>query len=120
MKSEGVLSLWRGISVDLIRYVPVRLFNMVVNQHTFKRLFPFTREKHGYWIWFMGTMLAGALPGFLSLAIVYPLDFARTVLAADVLSPTTNSYEFENLVDVIRKTVKKEGFHRRQTLTVSR
>lgn len=52
-------------------------------------------------------MASGSLAGAGSLLIVYPLDFARTRLAADTGSGKTR--EFTGLVDCLSKTVKRGG-----------
>jgi Mitochondrial carrier protein len=49
----------------------------------------------------------GGLAGAGSLLIVYPLDFARTRLAADV--GTGKTREFTGMVDCISKVAKKGG-----------
>ena len=50
---------------------------------------------------------AGGLAGAGSLLIVYPLDFARTRLAADVGKNTDR--EFTGLIDCLSKVVKRGG-----------
>lgn len=50
---------------------------------------------------------AGGLAGAGSLLIVYPLDFARTRLAADV--GTGKTREFTGMVDCISKVARKGG-----------
>ena len=52
-------------------------------------------------------MASGGLAGAGSLLIVYPLDFARTRLAADVGS--NKDREFTGLVDCIGKTARAGG-----------
>jgi solute carrier family 25 (adenine nucleotide translocator) protein 4/5/6/31 len=51
---------------------------------------------------------AGGLAGAGSLLIVYPLDFARTRLAADL--GKTGAREFTGLLDCLRKVVARGGF----------
>ncbi len=52
-------------------------------------------------------MCAGGLAGAGSLLIVYPLDFARTRLAADL--GKTGAREFTGLLDCLSKVVKRGG-----------
>merc|ERR1712161_80455 len=52
-------------------------------------------------------MASGGLAGASSLMIVYPLDFARTRLAADV--GTGSAREFTGLVDCIGQVAKRSG-----------
>ena len=53
-------------------------------------------------------LLAGGLAGAGSLLIVYPLDFARTRLAADL--GKTGAREFTGLIDCLKKVVGRGGF----------
>lgn len=53
-------------------------------------------------------MAAGGLAGAGSLLIVYPLDFARTRLAADVGKGGADR-EFTGLVDCLKKTSSRGG-----------
>merc|ERR1719498_110650 len=52
-------------------------------------------------------MASGGAAGATSLSLVYPLDFARTRLAADVGSGKER--EFNGLVDCLKKSVAKGG-----------
>jgi solute carrier family 25 (adenine nucleotide translocator) protein 4/5/6/31 len=51
--------------------------------------------------------LSGGAAGATSLCVVYPLDFARTRLAADVGSG--KSREFSGLVDCLKKVAAADG-----------
>jgi solute carrier family 25 (adenine nucleotide translocator) protein 4/5/6/31 len=55
----------------------------------------------------MGNMASGGAAGATSLMFVYPLDFARTRLAADV--GKGESREFNGLIDCIMKIFKSDG-----------
>ncbi|KAJ6371710.1 hypothetical protein OIU77_002096 [Salix suchowensis] len=44
MKEEGVLSLWRGNTANVIRYFPTQALNFAFKDY-FKRLFNFKKEK---------------------------------------------------------------------------
>lgn len=50
---------------------------------------------------------SGGLAGAGSLLIVYPLDFARTRLAADIGNKTNR--EFTGLIDCVKKVYKADG-----------
>jgi len=54
-------------------------------------------------------MASGGAAGATSLMFVYPLDFARTRLAADVGKVGTGEREFTGLVDCIQKIFKSDG-----------
>jgi len=57
----------------------------------------------------MGNLLAGGLAGATGLSIVYPLDFARTRLAADVGKGAENR-EYKGLLDCLQKIFKSDSF----------
>ncbi|KAJ8534568.1 hypothetical protein K7X08_016296 [Anisodus acutangulus] len=82
MKDEGVLSLWRGNTANVIRYFPTQALNFAFRDY-FKSLFNFNKERDGYWKWFGGNLASGAAAGASSLLVVYSLDYARTRLAND-------------------------------------
>ncbi len=56
----------------------------------------------------LSALCAGGLAGAGSLLIVYPLDFARTRLAADL--GKTGAREFTGLIDCLKKVVGRGGF----------
>lgn len=45
---EGVLSLWRGNTANVIRYFPTQALNFAFKDY-FKKLFGFKKERDGYW-----------------------------------------------------------------------
>ncbi|KAL0307018.1 UNVERIFIED_CONTAM: ADP,ATP carrier protein 3, mitochondrial [Sesamum radiatum] len=60
IKDEGVLSLWRGNTANVIRYFPTQALNFAFKDY-FKRLFNFKKDKDGYWKWFAGNLASGVL-----------------------------------------------------------
>merc|ERR1711998_250445 len=58
---------------------------------------------------FAGNMASGGAAGATSLCFVYPLDFARTRLAADVGTGADGKREFNGLVDCLKKIAAKDG-----------
>ncbi len=77
IKAEGVLSLWRGNTANVIRYFPTQALNFAFRDR-FKKMFGFKRDRDGYWPWFAGNIASGAAAGATSLLFVYSLDYART------------------------------------------
>ena len=61
-----------------------------------------------FWKFFAGNLAAGGAAGATSLSIVYPLDFARTRLGADV-GKGAGDREFKGLFDCITKSYKADG-----------
>jgi len=103
---QGFWSLWRGNLANVIRYFPTQAFNFAFKD-TFKNMFPNYSPKTQFWQFFGANMASGGLAGAASLFIVYPLDFARTRLAADI--GKGQSREFNGLVDCVTKVAKNGG-----------
>ena len=103
---QGVASFWRGNLANVVRYFPTQAFNFAFKD-TIKNAFPRYDPHTDFWRFFATNMASGGLAGAGSLLIVYPLDFARTRLAADVGSG--KSREFTGLIDCLSKTVKRGG-----------
>merc|ERR1712086_1036314 len=80
---QGIASFWRGNVANVVRYFPTQAFNFAFKD-TIKELFPSYSPKTEFAKFFAVNMASGGLAGASSLLIVYPLDFARTRLAADV------------------------------------
>jgi solute carrier family 25 (adenine nucleotide translocator) protein 4/5/6/31 len=60
-------------------------------------------------MFFLGNMASGGAAGATSLSVVYPLDFARTRLAADVGKGANKEREFNGLVDCLKKVAANDG-----------
>ncbi|KAI8852146.1 mitochondrial carrier domain-containing protein [Chytridium lagenaria] len=109
IKEEGMGSLWRGNTANVIRYFPTQALNFAFKDY-FKRMFGFKKEVN-YWNWFAGNLASGGLAGASSLAFVYSLDYARTRLANDSKSSKKGGGErqFNGLIDVYKKTIASDG-----------
>ncbi|KAI1716996.1 mitochondrial carrier protein [Ditylenchus destructor] len=106
-KEQGILALWRGNVANVIRYFPQQAFNFAFND-TYKRIFlQGYDKKRDFWKYFAGSLAAGGAAGATSLTFIYPLDFARTRLAADVGRGT--SREFRGMADCLAKIAKSDG-----------
>ncbi|KAA8493919.1 ADP,ATP carrier protein [Porphyridium purpureum] len=103
---QGFLSFWRGNTANVIRYFPTQAFNFAFKD-TFKKMFPKYNPKTESFKFFLTNIASGGAAGAASLLIVYPLDFARTRLAADV--GKSHEREFSGLLDCLGKTVKRGG-----------
>ncbi|KAK7283880.1 hypothetical protein RIF29_13628 [Crotalaria pallida] len=109
MAEEGVVSLWRGNTANVIRYFPTQALNFAFKDY-FKRLFNFKKDKDGYWKWFAGNLGSGGAAGASSLLFVYSLDYARTRLANDAKAAKKGGErQFNGLVDVYKKTLASDG-----------
>ncbi|GAB1200761.1 mitochondrial carrier domain-containing protein [Aspergillus pseudonomiae] len=107
--SEGVASLWRGNTANVIRYFPTQALNFAFRD-TYKSMFAYKKDRDGYAKWMMGNLASGGAAGATSLLFVYSLDYARTRLANDAKSAKGGGdRQFNGLVDVYKKTLASDG-----------
>ena len=103
---QGFASFWRGNMANVIRYFPTQALNFAFKD-LYKKIFnPYNATKEPV-KFFIGNCASGGAAGATSLCVVYPLDFARTRLAADVGSG--GAREFTGLVDCLSKVAKSDG-----------
>ena len=91
---------------NVIRYFPTQALNFACKDTYKVWLCPYDPKKQPG-KFFIGNCASGGAAGATSLCFVYPLDFARTRLAADVGSGKER--EFSGLVDCLSKMAKKGG-----------
>lgn len=84
IKEEGAISLWRGNWANVLRYFPTQAINFSVKDAINRSLLSGVDPKVEKGKFFMRSLLSGGLAGSFSLIFVYPLDFARTRLGADI------------------------------------
>ena len=105
-REQGFLSFWRGNLANVIRYFPTQALNFAFKDK-YKQIFLGGVDKNQFWRYFLGNLASGGAAGATSLCFVYPLDFARTRLAADV--GTGGKREFTGLADCLVKNFKSDG-----------
>lgn len=106
-REQGFFSLWRGNFANVLRYFPTQALNFGFKD-TYKRLFlDGVDKKTQFWRFFVGNLASGGAAGATGLCVVYPLDYARTRLAADV--GKSHDREYKGLIDCLFKTVKSDG-----------
>lgn len=106
-KEQGFTALWRGNMANVIRYFPTQALNFALKD-TYKNMFLKGVDKDKqFWRFFAGNLASGGAAGATSLMFVYPLDFARTRLAADIGKGDTR--EFKGLADCLTKIAKSDG-----------
>jgi solute carrier family 25 (adenine nucleotide translocator) protein 4/5/6/31 len=107
-KEQGFISFWRGNLANVIRYFPTQALNFAFKDQ-YKRVFMggIDRKKDPLYF-FLGNLAAGGAAGATSLCFVYPLDFARTRLGADV-GRAGAEREFKGLGDCLAKIYKSDG-----------
>ncbi len=107
-KEQGLLSYWRGNLANVIRYFPTQALNFAFKDK-YKQVFLGGVDKNTqFWRYFAGNLASGGAAGATSLCFVYPLDFARTRLAADI-GKTGADRQFNGLGDCLMKVFKSDG-----------
>jgi solute carrier family 25 (mitochondrial adenine nucleotide translocator), member 4/5/6/31 len=105
-KDQGIVAFWRGNTANIIRYFPTQALNFAFKDK-FKEIFVRPASEVGFWLFFLGNLAAGGAAGATSLLIVYPLDFARTRLGADI--GKGDKRQFNGIFDCIAKIYKSDG-----------
>jgi len=107
-KEQGFLAFWRGNAANVIRYFPTQALNFAFKDK-YKQVFLGGVDKHTqFWRHFLGNLASGGAAGATSLCFVYPLDFARTRLAADI-GKSGAEREFSGLGNCLTKIFKSDG-----------
>nr|CAB3266188.1 ADP/ATP translocase 3-like [Phallusia mammillata] len=106
-KEQGFQSFWRGNLANVIRYFPTQALNFAFKD-TYKKIFlAGVDKKTQFGRYFLGNLASGGAAGATGLCFVYPLDFARTRLAADI--GKGQSREFTGLANCIATIAKRDG-----------
>merc|ERR1712137_1448635 len=114
---EGVVSLWRGNTANVLRYFPTQALNFAFKDKI-KSIFNKSKEKDGQLAVFMANIASGGCAGAISLLFVYSLDYARTRLANDAKAAKkagekagegAGERQFNGLLDVHKKTYATDG-----------
>lgn len=117
-REQGILAFWRGNLANVIRYFPTQALNFAFKDK-FKKIFLSgvdPNKQKGRFL--VGNLASGAAAGATGLCFVYPLDFARTRLAADVgkgskavagAATQEAKREFNGLLDCLVKIFKTDG-----------
>ena len=95
-REDGLGAFWRGNLTNVLRYFPTQLLNFVLKD-TVRNLFPKIKPSENFAGFFMVNVCSGGLAGAVSLAFVYPMDYARTRLVTD-------RDKFSSMSDCIAKT----------------
>ncbi len=107
-KEEGFLSLWRGNWANVLRYFPTQAINFSTKDALYRLFLKDVSPKTERGRYFAMSLLSGGLAGSFSLIFVYPLDFARTRLGADI-GKSANERQFNGLFDCCIKIFKQDG-----------
>lgn len=105
IKSDGFWSLWRGNWANVVRYFPTQALNFAFKDYfeAFNTYDPILESKN----FFIANVVSGGVAGALTAFLVYPLDFARTRLGADI--GRKKARQFTGIYDCIRSIYKLDG-----------
>jgi len=106
-KEQGFGAFWRGNLANVIRYFPTQALNFAFKDKYQAIFLGGVDKKTQFWRFFAGNLASGGAAGATSLCFVYPLDFARTRLAADV--GKAGNREFTGLGNCLTTIFKKDG-----------
>jgi solute carrier family 25 (adenine nucleotide translocator) protein 4/5/6/31 len=107
VQEEGIGALYRGNLANVVRYFPTQALNFAFKD-TYKKIFCPFNPKTDPGKFFVGNLLSGGFAGATSLTFVYPLDFARTRLAADIGKGGAER-QFTGMNDCLAKIAKTDG-----------
>jgi solute carrier family 25 (adenine nucleotide translocator) protein 4/5/6/31 len=108
VQEEGVVSLWRGNWANVLRYFPTQAINFSTKDALYRIFLKGVDPKTDRAKYFSMSLLSGGIAGSFSLIFVYPLDFARTRLGADI-GKSANERQFNGLFDCCKKIFKNDG-----------
>ena len=108
VQEEGVVSLWRGNWANVLRYFPTQAINFSTKDALYRVFLKGIDPKLDRGQYFARSLLSGGIAGSFSLIFVYPLDFARTRLGADI-GKSANERQFNGLFDCCKKIFKNDG-----------
>lgn len=93
---------------NVIRYFLTQALNFAFKDKYKKFFLDGVDSRTQFWRYFAGNLASGGAAGATSLCLVYPLDFARTRLAADV-GKAGPEREFTGLANCLVKIFKSDG-----------
>ena len=123
IEREGVFSLWRGNTANVIRYFPNQAFNFALKDK-FRRFLGVSTAPGGdggqknmhLVVVFWNNMIAGSAAGATTSLMTYPLDMARTRLATDLAvsssAGSTGQRQFSGVIDCMRQSYTEGGLAR--------
>ncbi|KAG0048911.1 hypothetical protein BGZ83_006205 [Gryganskiella cystojenkinii] len=106
VRSEGVLSLWRGLAPTLWRDVPFSAIYWMGYENIKKRLVDWDSQQHTRSLnEFEVAFLSGALSGMFAATLTTPFDVAKTRRQVDLLQPVHTK-----MFSLMRAIVQEEGY----------
>ena len=107
LKNEGFFSLWRGNTINVMRYFPNQALNFALKD-TFKNIFPKYNPEKDFMRFLFTNCISGGSAAAVSLSILHPIDLVRTRLATD--NKFNNGLrKFNGTMDCINKIYLNEN-----------
>ncbi|XP_038604131.1 ADP/ATP translocase 4 [Tachyglossus aculeatus] len=107
-REQGFFSFWRGNLANVIRYFPTQALNFAFKDKYKEVFMSGVNKEKQFWRWFLANLASGGAAGATSMCVVYPLDFARTRLGADI-GKGPEERQFKGLGDCIIKVARSDG-----------
>ncbi|XP_057788354.1 ADP,ATP carrier protein, mitochondrial-like isoform X2 [Salvia miltiorrhiza] len=106
---EGVASLWRGNTLNVIRYLPSQALTFGMWDFYKSKIISRgdSKDTVGLLGWHAMNVAAGVLAGSSSILFVHPMDYVRTRLAMDV--KMGGARQFKGSLDLCKKTLAADG-----------
>jgi len=104
--SEGILALWQGNLINIARFFPTHILNLILKDK-FRRFVGINKNTDGYWTRFAKNIISGSLSAVTSLLFVYSFDYMYTRLACNIMEGGT--HQFNGYTDLCLKTFQSDG-----------
>lgn len=108
-QEEGFLAYWRGNWANVVRYFPTTALNFGFKDF-YKGIFVKSDANVSPKKFLLENVMAGGSAGASCMMIVYPLDFARTRMGADV-GKELSERQFKSLTHCIGKIYATDGLN---------
>lgn len=113
--NEGVVSLWRGNTANVIRYFPTQALNFAFRD-TYKSMFAFKKERDGYAKWMMGNLASGGVSNlwadidkYFKLMIIGRWCYVPPFRVLPGLRPYSSSKRRQEFKDWRRPSIQRSG-----------
>ena len=103
---QGFISFWNGNLANCIRAVPKFALDMAIKDEIFAALERTRQFDTNQYSWqLLASLISGATAALVSTVLLYPLDMARTRMAADV----DEQPQFSGIFDCWRQVYNSQG-----------
>lgn len=110
IRNEGVVGLWAGNGVNLVRIFPAKAVVFASNDAYKSALRRWSNTASDRPLSGSLSFLAGGLAGMSASACTYPLDFARGRISGKLAVGGKGTKQYGGIIQTVALTVKDEGF----------